>query len=77
MKKHKPLAKLTDNIVQNIKNIESEVRQRSGRDGGSTTDKKKVDIKEFLEDENKRKLLEKTKELYAKLPKSKDDIFKY
>ncbi len=61
MKKHKPLTKLTDTIVQNIKNIESETRHRNGRGDHSFNEKKKVDIKEYLEDENKRKLLEKTK----------------
>lgn len=30
-----------------------------------------------MQDEHKRKLLETTKELYALLPKTKEDIFKY
>lgn len=34
-------------------------------------------MKEYLEDDDKRKILEKTKELYVKLPKSKEDIFKF
>lgn len=73
IKKHKPLAKLSENIVQNIKNIESEVKQKRGdkKEGPS------VNLKDYLEDEDKKKILEKTKELYKKLPKSKEDIFAF
>eukprot|EP00347_Sterkiella_histriomuscorum_P022680 403337558 len=80
MKKHKPFAKLSENTVQNIKNIESEMRGKDhSRDDRRERDKKydgKQKLKEYMEDEEKRKILEKTKELYAKLPKSKEDIFK-
>ncbi|CDW73846.1 UNKNOWN [Stylonychia lemnae] len=80
MKKHKPLAKLSENIVQNIRNIESEVRSkgsRHDRDGERSRREQKVNLKEYLEDDEKKKILEKTKELYAKLPKTKEDIFKF
>ena len=68
MKKHKPLTKLNETIIQNIKNIENEVKGRS-RDGHKR-DKGGVDIKEYLENEDKKKILEKTKELYKKLPRA-------
>lgn len=34
-------------------------------------------MRQFLEDEDKKKLLEKSKQLYSKLPKKKDEIFSY
>ena len=77
MKKHKPLTKLSENIVQNIKNIENEVKGRSHRGRSKDKDKSKVDIKDYLQNEDKKKLLEKTKELYMRLPKGKDDIFAF
>lgn len=77
MKKHRPLAKLSENIVQNIRNIESEVKQRNQHKDRSSKESKGPNIKDYLQDENKKKLLEKTKELYMKLPKSKEDIFKF
>ena len=38
---------------------------------------KKPDIREYLTDEQKRLMLEKTKALYARLPKEKEAVFKY
>jgi hypothetical protein len=32
VKKHKPLTKLNDNIIQNIKNIESEVQSKKKKE---------------------------------------------
>jgi hypothetical protein len=44
MKKHKPLTKLSENIVQNIKDIESEFKSRKK---DKDKKEKKIDIKEF------------------------------
>ena len=74
-KKHKPLTKLNESIMQSIKNIEQEVKQKTGKEG---KDKKQGDLlKSYMEDEDKKKVLERTKELYRKLPRTKEDIEKY
>ena len=58
--------------MQNIKSIEAEVKSHQQRDHD-----KKADIKEYLADTDKRALLEKTKELYKRLPRDRDTIFNY
>jgi hypothetical protein len=50
LKKHKPLTKLSEQTVQNIKSIEAQVKGRSGPQDESARDKK-PDIKEYLNDE--------------------------
>ena len=70
LRKHKPLSKLSESTVQNIKHIEDQVKSRSGQG------EKRVDLKEYLNDEQKRALLERTKQLYAKLPKDREGVLK-
>ena len=58
--------------MQNIKSIEAEVKSQQQRDH-----EKRADIKDYLTDAEKRATLEKTKELYKRLPRDHDTIFRY
>lgn len=72
MKNKLSLPRLSDSIVQNIKNIENEVKNRQHR-----SDRDKViDIKAYTQDEEKKKELELVKVIHAKLPRTREDIFK-
>jgi hypothetical protein len=48
MKRHKPLTKLSETTVQNIKSIEAEVKAGKKQSGPS------VDIRDYLSDDQKR-----------------------
>mmetsp|Transcript_47724 Transcript_47724/g.34981 ORF Transcript_47724/g.34981 Transcript_47724/m.34981 type:complete len:151 (+) Transcript_47724:1004-1456(+) len=71
-KSHKPMP-ISENVKQQIQEIDSDLKSKRNK----KDEQKRVDLKEFETDEQKRLLLEKSKQLYKQLPKSKNDVFAY
>lgn len=67
--------KISEAAASSLKQIEADYKSRVG---DTQESKKKVDIRDYLEDDRKRQILEKTKEIYVKrLPKAREDILAY
>jgi hypothetical protein len=52
LRRHKPLQKLSEATVQNIKNIEEQVKNRQGNHSSKEESQaKKVDIRDYMSDD--------------------------
>jgi len=52
VKKHKPLAKISEQAAQNIKQLEQDLKNRNH--GSGAGESKKLDIRDYLNDEQKK-----------------------